>query len=68
LDTSKPIIDLKNLLDLSIGNGTPLQVLDVLEEMPKLKRLYLGRRKVLTDAELERLKKRNPDLNINWKW
>jgi len=39
LESSLPVADLENLIELTIGRGTPLQVLDRIEDLEKLERL-----------------------------
>lgn len=65
LESSLPVADLENLTELKIGRGTPLQVLDRIEDLKKLERLKLSPYDHLSDSELEELRARIPNVAVS---
>lgn len=68
LESTAPVADLKNLTRLSIGKGTPLQILDMVDQLPNLEFLDLQpyKQDKLSVAEIEGIRRRFPHAKVTY--
>ena len=68
LVSTEPVVHLQNLEKLSLGKGTPMQILDEIERLPNLKILDLcpHRHEPISNLRIEEIKNRIPGVKVSY--